>query len=107
MLVIPATRDVRPWTFIDWVVSLIRHQLALSLVDDEVSMAIPAITRDSVYKPPIPVQQMAPRLLADNVCAAQIIKNAVTTLLRFDGAGCEVTALLRKPWKPASLLGFG
>ncbi len=44
---------------------------------------------------------------AVGVGVVQIIKSEVTTLLRCDSAGCEVTALLRIPWKPASLLGFG
>ena len=41
------------------------------------------------------------------VGTAQTVKKAVTTLLRGNGIDCEVTTLLRNPWKPASLLGFG
>lgn len=36
---------------------------------------------------------------------AQSVKKAVTNLLSCKNVRCEVTALLRKPRKPASLLG--
>jgi hypothetical protein len=45
--------------------------------------------------------------LNGTVGTAQTVKKAVTTLLRCYSIDCEVTTLLRNPWKPASLLGFG
>ena len=45
--------------------------------------------------------------MAGTFSTAQPVKMAVTTLLRCLKTHCQVTPLLRNPWKPASLLGSG
>jgi len=45
--------------------------------------------------------------LTGTIGTAQTVKSAVTLLLRCESVGCEVTTLLRNPWEPAPLLGFG
>ena len=45
--------------------------------------------------------------LTGSIGTAQTVKSAVTLLLRCESLGCEVTTLLRNPWEPAPLLGFG